>query len=53
MMQGTQGWCPVTTWRDEVGREVGGGFRREGPHVCLWPIHVDVWQRPLHYFTIL
>ena len=24
-----------------------GGFRREGTHVCLWPIHVDVWQRPL------
>ena len=20
----------------------GGGFRREGTHVCLWPIHADV-----------
>ena len=21
-------------------------FRRDGSRVCLWPIHVDVWQRP-------
>ena len=27
MMQGTQSWCCVTTWRDRVGREVGGGLR--------------------------
>jgi len=24
-------------------------FRREGSCVCLWPIHVDVWQRPSQY----
>ena len=29
-----------------VGREVEGGFRREGTHICLWPTHVAVWQRP-------
>ena len=32
----------VTTWRDWVGKEVRVHFRREGSHVCLWPIHVDV-----------
>ena len=27
----------------KAGRTVwGGGFRREGSHVCLWLIHVDV-----------
>ena len=24
MKQGTQSWCSGTTWRDEVGREMGG-----------------------------
>ena len=23
-----------------------GGFRRVGTYVCLWPIHVDVHQKP-------
>ena len=49
MTQGTQSWYSVTTWRDEVGREVGGGFWRKGTHVCPWLIHVDVWQRPSQY----
>ena len=30
-----------------MGREVGGEFKREGTYVYLWPIHVDVWQKPL------
>ena len=25
------------------------GSRREGSYVCLWLIHVDVWQRPTQY----
>ena len=32
-----------------VGREVGRGFRMGGgrdTHVYLWPIHVDIWQKP-------
>ena len=29
--------------------EVGGRFKREGSYVYLWPIHVDVWQKPTHY----
>ena len=44
MIQGAQSWCSVTTWRDRVGREVGRGLKREGTHVFLWPIHVDVRQ---------
>ena len=27
------------------GKEMGGGFKREGTHVCLWPIHIDVWKK--------
>ena len=38
----------MTTWRDAAGREVRG-FRREGTHVCLWPIHVAIWQKSSQY----
>ena len=35
--------------RQPEGIEWGGkwdvGVRMEGTHVCLWPIHVDVWQK--------
>ena len=44
MTQGTQ--CSVTTSRDGMGQEMGGGFRKEGIYACLWLIHVDVWQKP-------
>ena len=27
MRQGAQGWCTGMTLRDEIGKEVGGGFR--------------------------
>ena len=30
---------------EEYGGETGG-FRREGTYVRLWPIHVDVQQKP-------
>ena len=43
-MQGTQGQCSVTAWREE-GREI----RTEGICVYLWPIHIDVWQKPSQY----
>ena len=33
---------------EEYGGE-RGGFRREGTYVHLWPIHVDVQQKPLEY----
>ena len=48
MMQGTQSQCSGTIWRDGVGRR-GLGFRMEGTHVCPWPFHVDVWQKPSQY----
>ena len=28
-------------------REGGARQVQEGGHVNLWPIHVDVWQKPL------
>ena len=27
MRQGAQGWCTGMTQRDEMGKDVGGGFR--------------------------
>ena len=42
-------WGSVTTQRDEMRREVGGMFRREGTCVYLWLIHVEVWQKPTQY----
>ena len=42
---------------DNVGVERGPGreFRREAAHVCIWLIHVDVWQKPsqCHEVTVL
>ena len=32
---------------DGVG--VGGRFKREGTYVYLWLIHVDIWQKTMHY----
>ena len=36
-----------------VGKEVGGGFRRERTCVYLWPIHVDIWQKQSQYDKII
>ena len=41
---------PVLCNSLERGVRVGGvKEEREGPHVYLWPIHVDVWQKPSQY----
>ena len=33
-----------------MGRSGSGGmFKGEGTYVYLWPIHVDVWQKPTQY----
>ena len=32
-----------------MGREVRGGFKREGTRVYLWLTHADVWQKPTQY----
>ena len=31
----------------------GGGFRMGGTHKSLWPIHVDVWQKPTQYCKVI
>ena len=33
----------------EGGEERGSG---QGTHVYLWPIHVDVWQKPSQYCKV-
>ena len=30
-----------------------GRFRMRGTHVYLWPIHFDVWQKPLQYCKVI
>ena len=45
---GSSTQCPVTVERGGVGGH-GKGVQREGTQVCLWPIHADVWQRPIQY----
>ena len=42
MMQGAQRWCCMITERGGMGREIGGGFKREGTYAFLMLIHVAV-----------
>ena len=37
----------------EMGREMGGRFKREGIHVCLWLIHVEVRQQTTKFCTAI
>ena len=39
-------FCDNLEGRDRMG---GGKFKPEGPYVCLWLIHVGVWQKPTQY----
>ena len=32
----------VSTWMGGMGKEMGGGFKREGMYVYLWLIQVEV-----------
>ena len=50
MMQGTQSWHSITTWR---GRKVGEEYKREGTYVYLWLLHADIWQKPLPYCKVI
>ena len=37
-----------TPWQIEPKlKAVGGRFKREEPYICLWLIHVDIWQKPI------
>ena len=46
---------PVLWDNPEGWREEGGGRRVPdgGTHVHPWRIHVDVWQKPLHYCKVI
>ena len=46
---GSSNWGSVKTYRVEVGREVGGRFKRGGTYAYLQLIHVDVWQKPTQH----
>jgi len=28
-----------------------GRFKREGPYAYLWPIQINVWQKPSQYYN--
>ena len=50
--QGTQSWRIRTAQRDGMrGRWEGGSGR--GTHVHPWLIHVNVWQKPPQYCTVI
>ena len=48
------GFSGLVHWddpHDEIGREVGWGFRW-GTHLHPWLIHVNVWQKPTQYYEV-
>ena len=32
---------------------LGGRFKKEGPYIHLWLIHVDVWQKSIQHFKAI
>ena len=47
-VMGTQSQSSGTTQRDRL-RGNWEGVQDGGTHVNLWPIHVDIWQKPSQY----
>ena len=50
------GYPKLVLWDnpDGLGWEGGGGeFGMGEMHVYLWPIHVDVWQKPSQYCKVI
>ena len=43
-------WDQPEGWNGEGS---GRGFWMGGPHVHLWLIHVDVWQKPSQYYKVI
>lgn len=33
---------------ERAGEGGGEGLRMEGTHICLRPVHTDVWQKPFN-----
>ena len=49
MTQGTQSWCSVTTWRDRVGRKMGGGVQDGGDTQILMANSYWCMTKPSQY----
>ena len=50
------GHSKLVRWDNPEGQCGEGGGRRAqdaGAHVYLWPIHVDVWQKPSQYCEVI
>ena len=49
------GCSGLVHWGDPGGWDAEGGRRGvlDGEHVCLWLIHVDLWQKPLQYCKVI
>ena len=52
MTQGTQSQCSGTPGGVGWGGEWEGASGWKG-HVYLWPIHIDVWQKPSQYCKVI
>ena len=47
-------WVPCFMHRTHIGYEKKGGAYWMGRiHVCLWPIHADVWQKPPQHCKVV
>ena len=46
------GCTGMVHWDDPGGWD-GEGGSGGGTHVCLWLIHVDIWQKPLQYCKVI
>ena len=51
LIQDAWGWCTGMTWRDDTGREVGGGFRMG--NTCM-PVADSCWcvAEPIQYCKV-
>ena len=49
------GCSRVVHWDDPEGWDGEGGGRgvQDGEHMYPWPIHVNVWQKPLQYCKVI
>ena len=49
------GCSGLVHWDDPEGWDGEGGGRgvQDGGHIHPWLIHVNVWQKPLHYCKVI
>ena len=36
-----------------MGWEVEERLKKKGTYIHLWPIHVDIWQKPTQYYKAI